>query len=178
MIPGCRDGIPAWARSPLTSASVPDQLLNLLKIFLLVLLYLFFLRVLRAVWTEVNPTTSAEASPSGTKQKSRTPRGAARRPGRPGRAQLRVIEPANLRGQSYALASEVTLGRAEGCHVPLDDAYASQVHARVFQRDGKWYIEDLGSTNGTYLNRRRVAGPMVMKRRDRLQIGNTVLELA
>ena len=40
-----------------------------------------------------------------------------------------------------------------------------------------WYVEDLGSTNGTYLNRSRVAGPMVVKRRDRLQIGNTVLEM-
>ena len=47
----------------------------------------------------------------------------------------------------------------------------------MFQRDGSWYVEDLGSTNGTYLNRRRVAGPMVIKRRDRLQIGNTVLEM-
>jgi pSer/pThr/pTyr-binding forkhead associated (FHA) protein len=155
---------------------VPDQLLNLLKIFLLVLLYLFFLRVLRAVWTEVNPEAQTEATAPGGKAKSRPPR-AARRPALGGRPQLRVVEPANLRGQSYPLDSEVTLGRAAGCHVPLDDAYASQVHARVFQRDGQWYIEDLGSTNGTYLNRRRVAAPMVMKRRDRLQIGNTVLEL-
>lgn len=156
---------------------MPDQLLNLLKIFLLVLLYLFFLRVLRAVWTEVNPAPTTEPQAAATRRRSRPAR-AARRPSRGGRPQLRVIEPAKLRGQSYALASEVTLGRAAGCHVPLDDAYASQVHARVFQRDGDWYIEDLGSTNGTYLNRRRVAGPMVMKRRDRLQIGNTVLELA
>ena len=71
----------------------------------------------------------------------------------------------------------MTLGRAGGCQVPLEDAYASQMHARVFHREGRWYVEDLGSTNGTYLNRRRVAGPMVMKRRDRIQIGNTVLEL-
>jgi pSer/pThr/pTyr-binding forkhead associated (FHA) protein len=155
---------------------VPDQLLNLLKIFLLVLLYLFFLRVLRAVWTEVNPEVQTEAPSPGSKARSRPPR-AARRPSLSGRPQLRVVEPANLRGQSYALDSEVTLGRAAECHVPLDDAYASQVHARVFQRDGQWFIEDLGSTNGTYLNRRRVAAPMVMKRKDRLQIGNTVLEL-
>ncbi|HYZ99878.1 MAG TPA: FHA domain-containing protein, partial [Acidimicrobiales bacterium] len=92
--------------------------------------------------------------------------------------QLRVLEPAGLRGRAYPVDSEITLGRAAGCQVLLDDAYASQVHARVFERDGHWYVEDLGSTNGTYLNRRRVAGPMVINRRDRLQIGNTVLELA
>jgi pSer/pThr/pTyr-binding forkhead associated (FHA) protein len=154
---------------------VPDQLLNLLKLFLLVLLYLFFLRVLRAVWTEVNVPRLADApAPAGK------PKGRNRRPGRPSRTNqphLKALEPSALRGHSYPLDEEVTLGRAAGCQVPLDDAYASQVHARVFQRDGQWYVEDLGSTNGTYLNRRRVAGPMVIKRHDKLQIGNTVLEL-
>ncbi|HKY64951.1 MAG TPA: FHA domain-containing protein [Acidimicrobiales bacterium] len=153
---------------------MPDQLLNLLKLFLLVLLYLFFLRVLRAVWTEVNVPRFADApAPAGK------PKGRARRAARPGRAQpqLKAIEPSSLRGRSFPLDEEITLGRAAGCQVPLDDAYASQVHARVFQREGQWYVEDLGSTNGTYLNRRRVAGPMVIKRRDKLQIGNTVLEL-
>jgi pSer/pThr/pTyr-binding forkhead associated (FHA) protein len=154
---------------------VPDQLLNLLKIFLLVLLYLFFLRVLRAVWTEVNVPRFADApAPAGK------PRGRARRTAHRARSNhphLKVVEPAAIRGQSFPLDDEITLGRAAGCQVPLEDAYASQVHARVFQRDGNWYVEDLGSTNGTYLNRRRVAGPMVIKRRDKLQIGNTVLEL-
>ena len=154
-----------------------EQLLRLLTGFLLVLLYLFFLRVLRAVWTEVNaPRTSATGPPSQPPGK----RGRARRPPRPNRSnhpQLKVLEPAGLRGRAFRLDEEITLGRAAGCQVPLDDAYASQVHARVFERDGHWYVEDLGSTNGTYLNRRRVAGPMVIKRRDRLQIGNTVLEL-
>ena len=156
---------------------MPEQLLNLLKLFLLVLLYLFFLRVLRAVWTEVNAPRLVEApagAPAG-KQKGRGRR--APRPGRSNHPQLKVLEPPGLRGRAYALDEEITLGRAAGCQVPLEDAYASQVHARVFQRDGHWYVEDLGSTNGTYLNRRRVAGPMVIKRRDRLQIGNTVLEL-
>ncbi|HYZ97937.1 MAG TPA: FHA domain-containing protein [Acidimicrobiales bacterium] len=154
-----------------------EQLLRLLTGFLLVLLYLFFLRVLRAVWTEVNATRAAEAA---APPQARN-RGRVRRPARPNRShqpQLRVLEPAGLRGRAYPVDSEITLGRAAGCQVLLDDAYASQVHARVFERDGHWYVEDLGSTNGTYLNRRRVAGPMVINRRDRLQIGNTVLELA
>ena len=47
----------------------------------------------------------------------------------------------------------------------------------MFQRDGTVYVEDLGSTNGTYLNRNKVTGPMVFQRGDKLQIGNTVLEL-
>lgn len=152
-----------------------EQLLRLLTGFLLVLLYLFFLRVLRAVWTEVNAPRAAQAVAAPVAK-----RGRPRRPARPSRSnhpQLKVVEPAGLRGRAFALDEEITLGRAAGCQVPLDDAYASQVHARVFEREGHWYVEDLGSTNGTYLNRRRVAGPMVIKRHDRLQIGNTVLEL-
>jgi len=158
---------------------VPDDLLNLLKIFLLVLLYLFFFRVLRAVWTEINAPGLAEAQAASG---GRPAAAAAKPPRRGGRGrssvpQLKVLEPPELRGRSYPLDEEVTLGRAAGCQVPIEDAYASQVHARVFHRDGQWYLEDLGSTNGTYLNRNRVAGPMVVKKRDRVQIGNTVLEL-
>ena len=73
--------------------------------------------------------------------------------------------------------TKLTLGRAAGCQVTIDDTYASQLHARVFQRDGQIFVEDIGSTNGTYLNRKKVTGPMVVQRGDQLQIGNTVLEL-
>jgi len=155
---------------------VPDQLLNLLKIFLLLLLYLFFLRVLRAVWAEVNPPKAEEAP--ARKHGKQTRRVGPRRGGGGGGAPvLRILLPPELKGRSFPLTEEVTLGRAAGCQVTLDDTYASQLHARVFQRDGTVYVEDLGSTNGTYLNRTKVTGPMVLQRGDKLQIGNTVLEL-
>lgn len=154
---------------------MPDQLLNLLKLFLLLLLYLFFLRVLRAVWAEVNPPKSVEAP-----AKPKRDRGARRNGGgrRHGPLALRLVAPPELKGRSYPLGEEITLGRAAGCQVTIDDTYASQLHARVFQRDGQVYVEDLGSTNGTYLNRRKVTGPMQVQRGDKLQIGNTVLELS
>ena len=47
----------------------------------------------------------------------------------------------------------------------------------MFQRDGQLYVEDLGSTNGTYLNRKKVSGPIAFRRGDRIQVGKTVLEL-
>ena len=149
---------------------MPDQLLNLLKIFLLLLLYLFFLRVLRAVWAEVNPPKATPAKP----KRERGRRGSG---GKHSTPVLRLLAPPEVKGRSYPLGEEITLGRAAGCQVTIDDTYASQLHARVFQRDGKVFVEDLGSTNGTYLNRRKVTGPMVVQRGDRLQIGNTVLEL-
>ncbi len=158
---------------------MPDQLLNLLKIFLLLLLYLFFLRVLRAVWAEVNPPRLVEEpakAPRAKREKgARRSAGGSRRSGAP---VLRLVAPPELKGRSYPLGEEVTVGRAAGCQVTIEDTYASQLHARVFQREGQIYVEDLGSTNGTYLNRRKVTGPMVVQRGDKLQIGNTVLELS
>ena len=153
---------------------MPDQLLNLLKVFLLVLLYLFFLRVLRAVWAEVSPPAPAAAP---VQKHAKQTRRAPSRKGGGGKPVLRIVLPPELKGRSFPLTEELTLGRAAGCQVTLDDTYASQLHARVFQRDGTVYVEDLGSTNGTYLNRQKVTGPMVLKRGDKLQIGNTVLEL-
>jgi pSer/pThr/pTyr-binding forkhead associated (FHA) protein len=76
------------------------------------------------------------------------------------------------------VGDEVTVGRAGGCQVALeDDKTVSQLHARLFRRDGRLYVEDLGSTNGTYLNAKKVAGPSPLHRGDRLQVGRTVLEV-
>jgi pSer/pThr/pTyr-binding forkhead associated (FHA) protein len=153
---------------------MPDQLLNLLKLFLLLLLYLFFLRVLRAVWAEVSPPKVVE-TPAKPKKAKSTRRATGSR--KHGPLVLRLVAPAEVKGRSYPLTQEVTVGRAAGCQVTIDDTYASQLHARVFLREGQVYVEDLGSTNGTYLNRRKVTGPMQVQRGDKLQIGNTVLEL-
>jgi hypothetical protein len=163
---------------------VSEQLLNILKLCLLALVYLFLVRVVRAVWAEVSlpaqvdgggrrprrraaPTAPVAAAPA-------PPRG---RKGRGSPTELVAVEPADQVGRRYPLGDEITVGRAAGCQVTVDDTYVSQLHARVFTRDGQLFVEDLGSTNGTYLNRVKVAGPMVMQKGDRLQIGNTVLEV-
>ena len=152
---------------------MPEQLLTILKFCLLVLLYLFFLRVLRAVWAEVNGPKVVEA-----------PAWRARRRARPlssratgGAGGLRMIEPPEQRGRHYPLKDELTLGRAAGCHITLDDTYISQMHARVYSREGQVFVEDLGSTNGTYLNRSKVNGPTPVGPGDHIQVGSTVMEL-
>ena len=169
-----------WRTGNLPS-TVSAQLLTILQLCLLALLYLFFFRVLRAVWAELRPPKLVEVTPRSVT----TPTGgrAARKarkhqPVAPVEPRLVVVEPAELRGRSFPVGAEMTIGRAAGCQVTLDDTYASQLHARVFQRDGQFLVEDLGSTNGTYLNRQKVAGAMVLHAGDRVQIGNTVLELA
>jgi pSer/pThr/pTyr-binding forkhead associated (FHA) protein len=162
---------------------LPEQLLTILKLCLLALLYLFFLRVIRAVWVEVGgprlrsaSRTAHTAPPPGPPPRT-AGRGKRKGPGAGGPA-LVVVAPPEQEGRCYPLGEELTVGRAAGCQVTLDDTYVSQIHARVFVRDGQVYVEDLGSTNGTYLNRTKVAGPMLVGPGDRLQVGSTVLELA
>lgn len=72
------------------------------------------------------------------------------------------------------------VGHRQTASITIDDPWVSWDHAQLFWNpdDGECWIEDLGSTNGTYLNRARVTGAIVMKRGDRLQVGNTVMELA
>ena len=157
------------------------QLLTILQLCLLALLYLFFFRVLRAVWAELRPPKLVEVTPRSVAVPAGARTGRRARRQQPAQAvepRLVVLEPAELRGRAFPVGAEMTIGRAAGCQVTLDDTYASQLHARVFQRDGQFLLEDLGSTNGTYLNRQKVAGAMVLHAGDKVQIGNTVLELA
>jgi pSer/pThr/pTyr-binding forkhead associated (FHA) protein len=149
---------------------VSEQLLTILKFCLLALLYLFFLRVLWAVWSELRPTRPQAPPPPAKPAKVKKPKGQPI-------GQLVVVEPPEQAGVGYSLNDELTVGRAEGCQVRLDDTFVSQLHARVFKREGKYLVEDLGSTNGTYLNERKVAGPMTMNAGDHLKIGSIVLEL-
>jgi FHA domain len=161
-----------------------DALLALLRLFLLTLLFLFFLRVVRAVWVEVRTPAPAVAGGGRRERREAKARARAAKPTRSERKapaagpSLVVTEPPEARGRIYHLGdTEVTIGRAAGCTVTVDDTFVSQLHARVFSRDGQTMVEDLGSTNGTYLNRRRVTGPMVVQRADKIQVGNTVLEV-
>jgi pSer/pThr/pTyr-binding forkhead associated (FHA) protein len=92
-------------------------------------------------------------------------------------ASLRITAPPPAAGQTFVLADETTLGRAPGCLIQLDDTYVSQVHARVSRSGDELIVEDLGSTNGTYVNRVKVTAPTPLREGDRLQVGNFVLEL-
>ncbi len=160
---------------------MPDPLLTFLKYILLAVLYLFFLRVLRAVWMELRepkPAPVTQGEPGTLAQ----PASAEDRPSRwrrpPGAERLVVVAPEERKGQEFPVRDEVTVGRASGCGVTLpEDTFVSQLHARLFRRDGQLYVEDLGSTNGTYLNRRKVTAPAELRKGDRLDIGRTSLEL-
>ena len=83
-----------------------------------------------------------------------------------------------LKGMSLPLGSApVLVGRAPTCTLVIDDDYCSARHCRIFPENGAWKVEDLGSTNGTYLGNQRVTDPVPLRRGDQVRIGATTLEL-
>jgi hypothetical protein len=160
---------------------MPIAVLTILKFCLVALIFLFLARVLRAVWAQINgplefertslPDTASGATPAPSKQ-----RGRKRTNERQAPTVLVIEEPAQRRGTEYPLTMEMTVGRAPGCAIVIEDSFASQLHARVFQRTDGWFVEDLGSRNGTWLNRDQVHGPQRLELGDRIRVGDTVLE--
>lgn len=99
-----------------------------------------------------------------------------RRAGRPLK-QLRVTA-GPLAGTRITLGDQtILIGRADDSTLVLTDDFASSRHARLTQREGRWYVEDLGSTNGTYLDQQRVQGPLAVAPGQPIRIGTTVIEL-
>ncbi|MCF3179670.1 MULTISPECIES: FHA domain-containing protein [unclassified Streptomyces] len=90
-----------------------------------------------------------------------------------------VVSEGTLTGTTVTLAGQtITLGRAHDSTIVLDDDYASSRHARIYpDRDGQWIVEDLGSTNGTYLDRTRLTTPTPIPPGAPIRIGKTVIEL-
>jgi len=89
-----------------------------------------------------------------------------------------VVTEGPLRGTTLPLgASAVLIGRAPSCTLVLDDDYSSSRHARIFPQGGQWFVEDLGSTNGTFLSDERVEHPMPVPPGAHVRVGQSVLEL-
>lgn len=161
---------------------MPGLLLDVLKVLLLVLLYLFFVRVVRAVWVEVDGPrprrSNARRDRSATPAAMPSPAPSVVGPAGVGApAGLVVIAPPEAAGRRYALDEELTLGRAPGCRITLDDTFVSQLHARVFEQAGTWFVEDLGSTNGTWIDRTRITTPTVLPVGAPLRVGRTTLQI-
>jgi hypothetical protein len=153
-----------------------DQLLNALKVALLGLLYLFFARVLWAVWTEVRVPTAAGLAVQrlGRGKGSRAHNASA--PNVP--SKLLLVEPAEMRGSTLSLVDEVRVGRSPECDVALaNDPFVSTHHARFFRSGENWIVEDEGSTNGTLVNSQRITTPTAVRIDDRVQIGSAVFEV-
>jgi hypothetical protein len=153
---------------------VSDAVLTILKFCLFALLYLFLARVVWTVVSEMRGTPAPVAAPVEATPAPARPKPAPRRPWR-----LVVIEPESANGRTFEVNGELTIGRAAGCGVALpDDTYVSNLHARVYERDGDVLLEDLGSTNGTLVDGSAITALRTLRKGDRIQVGQTVLEVA
>jgi pSer/pThr/pTyr-binding forkhead associated (FHA) protein len=167
---------------------VPELVLRLVQLGFLALLWLFVLAAVRAVRTDLfGPGTRSgvarPAVPAPTPKADRAARKdrkdrATRKPAK-GQPSRLVVTEGSLRGTTVELTgAPVTIGRAEGATLVIADDYASNRHARLIpDGSGGWVVEDLGSTNGTFLDRTKVSEPTPVPIGVPIRIGRTVLEL-
>jgi hypothetical protein len=150
--------------------------LQLLRFGFLALLWLFVLAAVRVVRSDLRSSGQPRVGVAPPARR----RGAGRQPvlqGPHGPSHLLVTE-GGLAGTRISLTgAPVLIGRANDSTLVLTDDYASTRHARISRQDGAWYVEDLGSTNGTYYGQRKLDGPVPMEMGVPLRVGQTVLEL-
>ena len=147
-------------------AAVEPFALSALKYSLLALLFLFIWRAMRWVVRGLNVDRSQPVASLG---------GAT--PGPTARSSVLVVHIDGQKPRTTPLEGSTTLGRGVECELRLDDTYASQQHARIFDRGGSWYVEDLGSTNGTFVNEQKLVAPAMLTPGDKIRVGTTIVEL-
>src|ERR1019366_4459046 len=136
--------------------------LTLIRLAFLAVLWLFVIAAVGVVRTDLFGTSSRQP----------------RRQARKAMPQQLLVTAGALAGTIVGLTDQqITIGRASDATLVLTDDYASTRHARLFPQDGQWIVEDLGSTNGTYLDRQKVTQPTPVPIGVPIRIGKTVLEL-
>jgi pSer/pThr/pTyr-binding forkhead associated (FHA) protein len=150
---------------------VPELVIQLTRAGFLALLWLFVYAALRVVRSDLYAASGIRVAMPGLR------RGAAKK-NRGKAARQLVVTHGALAGTRIALDGRpIMIGRADDSTLVLDDDYASTRHARVALRGTDWYVEDLGSTNGTYLDRAKVTAPLRVPLGVPIRIGKTVIEL-
>jgi hypothetical protein len=137
---------------------MPELILTLLRLIFLALVYLFLWQVVRAISRHLGLGRSE---------------GSGRRPA----GRVVVVRSETQAGLSFDVNGATVVGRSDQADVRLDDPYASEFHLRLVSQDGTLTVSDLGSTNGTYVNGRRITTPTSLQRGDALQVGKTVMEV-
>jgi hypothetical protein len=158
---------------------LPEFVLTVARFGFLILLWIFVFTVVGVIRRDLfagGRSKSIVASPRGV--------GGAMPPGRPAKvkrgkaARQLLVTAGQLAGTRITLGDiPITIGRAEDSTLVITDDFASARHARLVPREGQWFVEDLGSTNGTYLDRGKVSGPTPVPLGVPIRIGRTSLEL-
>lgn len=151
--------------------------IQLMRFAFLALLWLFVYGMVRVIRAELRTSGAPRVAPVPKARRSKRAAQPENRPGRGRLSQLVVVE-GSLSGTRVALTGKpIFIGRANDSTLVLTDDYASTRHARISETNGVWYLEDLGSTNGTYVGQSKVDGPVPLEAGVAIRIGKTVMEL-
>jgi hypothetical protein len=152
--------------------------LTVIKVLYLALLWLFILSAASVIRSDLfgravpgpgQPEARELESPPPPPKRTKRPRGEPR---------VLVVTQGSQTGQTAALADGVIMiGRGADCQIILDDDYVSTRHARVVSGENGVYVEDMGSTNGSYVNGQRITAPTLVTLSDTIRIGKTILKL-
>lgn len=155
---------------------MPALILQLTRVGFLILLWLFVLAAVRVVRADLRVASDLRADGNAGRGRRRTGQPVAQATSLA--PAILVVTAGSLAGTRLRLGSgPILIGRAEDSTLVLDDDYASTRHARITQQGNQYYLEDLGSTNGTYLDRVRVTTPTAVPIGVPIRIGRSVLEL-
>ncbi len=149
--------------------------IQLMRFGFLALLWLFVLAAVRVVRADLRVSGQPRvAVPPPARRRGR----GSPPPHSPRRAAVLIVTAGGLAGTRIGLTgAPVLIGRADDSTLVLTDDYASTRHARISQQEGVWFVEDLGSTNGTYLGQHKLGGPTPLEVGVPIRIGQTVMEL-
>jgi FHA domain len=154
---------------------VDEPLAVALKFGFLLVLYLFLLWVARSAMRDLvrseQPAGEPDLEPAGPRRR-REAAGQDLRAGVKPRLEV-VAAMGHEPGTAFDISHGATLGRSDGADIHVEDPFASSAHARIFPRGEFMYIEDMGSTNGTYLNGRQLRSGERLRKADIVRIGDS-----
>ena len=150
--------------------------LTVIKVLFLALLWLFILSAVSVIRSDLfGRAVPTPDEPQELESPAPPPRRSRRQRGEP---RIFTITQGAQAGESAELGAGVVLiGRGADCQLILNDDYVSTRHARVVSTEDGFYVEDLGSTNGTYVNGQRITAPTTITMSDTVRIGKTILKL-
>lgn len=151
--------------------------LFLIRIAYLAILWIFVLSAISVIRTDMFGARAPSGSqqPRAERRREKATKAPLRRRGSP--THVSVVEGANAGDRAELDDAPLLIGRGPDAAIRLDDDYVSTRHARIASSNDQWFVEDLGSTNGTYVGSARITQPTTLTLGTQVRIGKTILEL-